>query len=281
MIRRTNARSVSLTVVCSALAAATAACGASGGATRMARDQKQVVPLPIATLNTPHIRIHGMHASGRYIQVPRPGRPFTIMNAALRAAVLDDERRFVASDPLSAKDLADRLPRPSGWGFTYRLVPNPRLISASTEVVSALIPALTLFPGGNDGETWFSVNLRVRTATPIRITDLFADPSRGLKALAAAVRKRLVATDPAVRNALSDPELGASFAHGLLPRRENYQHFALTDHGLTIGFDNSRITWPAAGRRETTVPYSAIRPYLSRLGQELIQGVRRPLSYRG
>ena len=235
--------------------------------------------LPIATVETPQIRIHRMYASGRYIQVPE--RSFRAVNAALRSAVLDDERRFVGSDPLRVKDLADRPPRPPGWGFVYRLVPSPRLTSASTEVVSALIPALTLFPGGNDGETWFSVTLRVRKATPIGIADLFADPSRGLKALAAAARKRLIATDPAVRNALSDPKLGASFARGLLPRPENYQHFALTDDGLILGFDNSQVTWPAAGRRETTVPYSVIRLFLSPIGQELIKGVRRPRSFRG
>ena len=189
------------------------------------------------------------------------------VNAELRRAVLADEHRF-----------AQGVPRvdPRTAPGVYETSPRRSLITASTVVVSALIPTLTLYPAGNDGAWWLSTTVRVADGRRVEIADLFARPTRGLSALAVAARSELTAANACVRGSIADRRTG--LANGFLPTTHNYRYFALTTKGLAVGFPLGQVGFPICGRAEVTVPYSVVRPYLGPLGRELIQGVRRPLS---
>ncbi|MFN2617627.1 MAG: DUF3298 domain-containing protein [Thermoleophilaceae bacterium] len=154
-----------------------------------------------------------------------------------------------------------------------------RLASASSVVVSVLIPDFFMFVCGNgDGEGWQSVTLRVPSGSGVGIRDLFVDPTRGLRALADLVRTRMLRTNRWVRSVAhnDDPYVRRSYLRGFNPTARNYRYFALTIRGLVIGFPTEQVTPPPAGRVRTTVPYSAIRTYLSDLGNALVAGVRSP-----
>lgn len=64
----------------------------------------------------------------------------------------------------------------------------------------------------------------------------------------------------------------SQFPEDYAPRAHNYRYFALTIRGLAVGFWQA----PACDRLQATVRYSHVRPYLSKLGERLVAGVRRP-----
>lgn len=240
--------------------------GVQPGSARGAAVGGHAFSLSVFEAKTPLVDSRVIVTRGTYPQVSRPGVDLVAVNTVLRRAVLDDERRFVAKmrpvDPRTAPGL-------------YQTSPRRRLISASSIVVSALIPTVALFPAGNDGDGWLSVTVQVATGRRVGIADLFGDPSKGLKALASAVRKRLTAVNMCVKGSiLGDPTM--SFARGFAPTIDHYKHFALTPGGLAIGYPLGQVSGPMCGRIEFTLPYSIVRDYFSPLGQELVQGVRRP-----
>jgi hypothetical protein len=238
---------------------------ARGGAPASVRNT--VYPLSVTQARTPRLRIAAINTSGTYPQVTRPGMNLKPVNNELRQAVVLDERRF-------AKGVPRVDPRTSPG--VYETSPKRSLITASTVVVSALIPSLRLYPAGNDGAWWLSVTVRVADAHRVDISDLFAKPIRGLSALAAAAKKELTATNACVRGSITDRRTG--LASGLLPTAHNYRYFALTTKGLAVGFPLGQVGFPICGRVEVTVPYFDLQSYLSPLGRKLIQGVRRPIS---
>jgi hypothetical protein len=189
------------------------------------------------------------------------------VNAALWTSLVEDERGFANG--------VDRPPRGSHTApGVYQTLPRRELISASTVVVSVLVPTLKLYPpGGNDGARWISTTVRVADARQVHISDLFVEPTRGLKIVAAAARRRLLASNPCIRSSSADRS--AQFKFGFEPSVRNYRYFALLPSGLAIGFPLGQVGFPACGRVEVIVPYSAVRANLSFVGRELIGGVRR------
>ena len=67
---------------------------------------------------------------------------------------------------------------------------DPSLISASTVVVSALL-GVGVFNGDRTDPGWVSVTLRVPSGAPVAVSELFADPSLGLRVFGNAWRARL------------------------------------------------------------------------------------------
>jgi hypothetical protein len=242
----------------------------SGNPDRFARPD-QVVTLTVARSPTPPLPVRHYRTSGTYPQVSGGRLDLKAVNAALRKTVLDEERRFAQ---VALKQEAKALPPPQYFG-TFQTSTNLTLISASTVVVSALVPLEELFPGGTDGAKWLSVTVRVPSGSRVRLLDLFAHPSQGLRALAEAVRGRVVTGNRCVGSALR-ARFGRIFLKGFAPTLENYRHFALTASGLTVGFPNGQIAYPGCGRIYATVPYAALRPYWSKLGSEMVAGVRQP-----
>src|SRR5205823_9598673 len=92
----------------------------------------------------------------------------------------------------------------------FQTSPRRSLTSASNVVVSALIPAVERFPGGNDGGEWLSAAVRVASGSRVTILDLFSSPSAGLAELARLTRKYGVARNPCVGYAIHG-EFGSTF----------------------------------------------------------------------
>ena len=235
-----------------------------------------VAPLAVSESPTPPLRLPNYRTSGTYPQVSGRKVRLEAVNAALRNAVLRAQRAYAAFVRREYMRSQPELFRPGyRYSGTYRTSPRPSLISASTVVVSALVPVLEVLPGGTAGETWLSVTVRVPSGAPVGIRGLFSQPGRGLRALAAAVRRKVLATNSCVRASNRGPG-GAINARGFAPTARNYRYFALTATGFAVGFPIDQVGGSSCGRVEVTVPYSVVRPYLSNLGQRLVAGVRRP-----
>ena len=217
-------------------------------------------PLMVVAVPTPRFQVPRYDTRGTYPQVRDANLDLSAVNAGLRAAVILDQREYAPAARRNSVGTARE------YHGLYKTSIDRRLLSASTVVVSALMPATKLYPGGNEGNTWVAVTVRVPSGRPVRITSLFADPSRGLRALASAWKTRVRRTNPrmwpCVRFHLADYRPGA----------RRYRHFALTVQGLTVGFWQE----PACNRLAATVPYTVLRPYLGKLGRRLIAGIRRP-----
>src|SRR5438045_1551729 len=115
--------------------------GAGAGATRAAQ------PLRLAAARTPRFVVGLYNASGTYPQVAGGGRKLRAVNAGLRGALAADQRRYVSG-------IGDPHDVGAECGGIYATSIDPRLVSASTVVVSALLPAVELYPCGNDGHGW-------------------------------------------------------------------------------------------------------------------------------
>jgi hypothetical protein len=245
--------SLSALVGVAALLAAVAT--ASAGAVR----PRPVRALSIVRAATPHFPVRDYLTLGHYPKVRGvPGLATT--NATLRRAIIADQQRYAPSAR-----------RYAGGPFhgIYGTAIDHQLTSASTVVVSALMPARKYYPGGNDGETWISATVDVRSGRLVSLRELLAHPRLALPVLARDWKARIrrlrlfwpaVAEDPA--------SYTPTFAH--------YRYFALTRTGLAFGFPQE----PAGPRIAAVIPYRQVDSYLSPLGSRLVAGVRRPLPDR-
>jgi hypothetical protein len=207
---------------------------------------------PVRRLRVPHYVTSGFY--------PRVVGPERAVNAALRRAILADQHAYAPRARRAAKAAAN------GNNGIYSVSVDRGLVSASSTVVSALLPSTKLYPGGNEGTTWIGVTVRVPSGRVVQVSDLFAAPGRGLQALANAWKDRIRRSQPrawpCVRNWLADYR----------PTPDNYRLFGLTPNGLAVGF------WaePACPALKAILPYHVLRPYLSALGRRLVDGVRAP-----
>jgi len=238
---------------------------ASSAATDLPRASAlRVVPRPTPPLRVPHYRTRGT-----YPQVSRRGLDLRRVNAALRNTVLVEQKRYARV----ALEQEARSPDPIRLGYKglFQTSTVPRLISANTVGVSALIPLDEIFPGGHEAGYWLSVTVLAPSGTRVRLPDLFTNRSVALRAIAAAAQRTLVRKNSCVRVSLArDPLLKRGFA----PTVKNYRRFALTRRGLTIGFPIGQVASGVCNRVEATVPYAALRSGLSRLGKDLIAAIR-------
>jgi hypothetical protein len=97
------------------------------------------------------------------------------------------------------------------------------------------------------------------------LTDLLLHKRTGLRAVARLARELWRSNNCARRWPIES---------GLAATADNYSSFAFTRSGIAIGFDTSQAAMPACGRFTTTIPYSALRPYLNTLGHRLVASVR-------
>ena len=204
-------------------------------------------------------------------QVSGADVPLDAVNAGLRQAILDDQMRYSPSAQQAVAD--NRAEGSSGVGI-YETAPNRRFLSASTVVVSALIPDEELYPYGNDGEGWISTTLTVPTGTAVSLLSLFTDGSRGLRALARADAAQAWKTNPCIHTpGFHNFVTARMWTH---PTAGTFETFVLSPSGLTVGFPNGLLGPEDCGRIAVTVPYVTVRPYLSKEGKTLVAGVRAP-----
>lgn len=248
--------------------------GASTGRPEGSGSVSKASSLTVYRVATPPLPVPHYRTTGTYPQVSGEDVSLKAVNAALRQAVLDEQRRYARSARRAVSSTPKRLLRK--YPGIFMTSPRSRLISASTVVVSGLIPTLELYPLGNDGAVWISVTVRVPSGTQVAIREMFAEPTRGLKQLASLAKGTVLSRNSCVRQSFNDPIGSEEWERGLAPTASNYRHFALTTRGLVIGFPVAQIAIPACGRVEAQVPYAGLRAYLSTLGKRLIAGVRRP-----
>lgn len=211
--------------------------------------------LEVVSAATPCLRVEGYVTSGAYPIVGGGTRRAARTNIALRRAVVTDQRRYA---PAARRHMA------ANAAGIYETTIDQGLTSASTAVVSALIPALELYPGGDGGQTWISTTIDVRTGRQVSLRELLANPPLALRLLARDWKSRL--GSPALRAYVAeDPD-------GYTPTFGHFRHFALTPAGLAFGFPQE----PGGRRFAAVLPYRLVRPYLSPLGRRLVAGVRRP-----
>jgi hypothetical protein len=211
--------------------------------------------LTVISAPTPCFPVQGYLTSGAYPNLRGGSKEAARTNIALRRAVVTDQLRYAPS--------ARRHTVANAVG-TYRTAIDQGLISASTVVVSALIPALRLYPGGGDGQTWISATVEVRSGRAVSLRELLASPPLALPLLVRDWKDRL-RRSTAWRYLAEDPA-------GYTPTLAHYRHFALTPTGLAFGFPQE----PARSRFAAVIPYRLVHPYLSPLGRRLVAGVRRP-----
>lgn len=229
-----------------------------------------VTPLRLVRTATPSFPKAGYRTKGTYPQVSGAQLDLRTVNSILRAAVLADEQRF-------ANRASSRPPAPANSGLgLYATSVNLKLLSASTVVVSALVPVSRLYPGGTDGQDWIAVTVDVKRGTRVALPKLFSNWVRALPALARFTREQLM-SNTCVKAALDDAIAGPIFARGFAPIAVNYRDFALTAKGLAIGFPVGKVAFPTCNRVSVIVEYGQLRPYLSPLGRHLISGIRAPL----
>ena len=241
------------------IAAVVASSAGAGVSTNGHSQAAPVVRLTLRNVATPRLPVPRYDTSGSIPQVTDQRTDLKVVNTALRDAVLRDQRAYTPRARSSAK-IAGRSCR-----GIYNVEVERRLVSASSVVVSALLPARKLYPCGNDGNGWVSLTIRVPSGKPVSLADLFRDArGEGLFRLGVGWF-RVITRDWRIQCVVKD--LAA-----YRPTLRNYRYFALTPRGLVLGFWQE----PACNRIEGIVPYARLRPYLSQLGKQLVAGVRRP-----
>jgi hypothetical protein len=215
-----------------------------------------VIPLTIVPARTPPLPLHSYDTSGRYPQV-RGEAGLEAVNASLRRELLADQHGYATEARKSRRGL------PPDTRGVYSTAIDRRYLSASSFVVSALLPATReAFPGQHGADGWLGMTVEAPSGRVVAISDLFADPRRGIAALAAAWKARIRRTDarPCLR----------IYGVAYTATSEHYRAFALTRDGIAIGSNEIEACY----RLVATVPYATLRQYFSRLGSKLIAGVR-------
>lgn len=210
----------------------------------------------------------GYTTSGSYLQVSGADG-LDAVNAALRRLIADDQQRL--RDAYT--QIYGSSPPQAGVGpGVYASDPAHGRISASTAVVSVLIPTTGIFPGGNDGDSWVSATLQVPSAKPVTLSSLFTDPARGLQALSDAAGTHFQTGDSCIADQLTDPT--SPYWQDLAPTADNYKHFAITPSGITIGFEQGQIGIEACDRQSFTVGWPQVQNLLSPAGKTIVAGLR-------
>jgi hypothetical protein len=214
-------------------------------------------PLTVVASPTPRLPVPRYDTSGTYLQVRDGDLDLSAVNATLREAVLTDQRAFAPAARRASVGTA------RSYRGIYETSVDRGLLSASAKVVSELMPATERYPGGSLGKGWIAVTVRVPSGARVAISGLFRDPAEALPVLGAAWIAALPNQARAfcVMLHLGDYE----------PTARHYRYFALTPKGLALGFWQEA----ACNRLQAIVPYSILKPYLSKLGAMLIAGVRR------
>jgi hypothetical protein len=252
------------------LGASLVLCAAGCGSNRASDAAK---PLTVVPRMVPKLPVAHYRTSGRYFRVERQGVALAPVNRTLADALAREERTWAARARAELATLPASLVKL--YTGTFRVQLDPRLVSASTSVVSALVPTLELFPGGNDGNGWISVTARVPSGAPVTLPDLI-EPG-GWNSLSFAAHHALMRTNSCFRERLTIPAQAQHSAEGLAPRPSNFRHFALTASGLALGFGIGDVAGVPCGGVFAIVPYADIEAHRTPAGRDLVASLRLPV----
>jgi hypothetical protein len=244
--------------------------------------QVDATALAVGRVQTPKFEVRGYTTSGTYPQVSGRGVDLTGVNTALLEAVLEDQaayavpaKQMLAEQPWLLDNYdGDGVYSTSGGTASRR---KEERLSASTVVVSYLMPSKRRYPGGTEGAGWISATVDAQSGEAVDLSDLFASPVKG-EAELAQIAKTLASRSRCIERGLTDPYAGESYDKAFLPSSGNYRHFALTTEGLQLGFEQGEVANAICGRVRILVPYAAVRSLLGPDGQQLVAGVRAPAS---
>ena len=208
----------------------------------------QVSGVGLVSVQTPRFPVAGFHTYGTY---PRTDDPrLRLVNTALDDAVAADQHEFMER---ARRGVARAAPAvvSSGYAGEYETELDRGLISASTTVVSMLLPRTReVLParGLNDG--WLGVTLEVPSGRRVRFGDLFRDGAAALR-LARARASKMTRGQCAL---LGSPP------------------FAVLPSRLVVGVPSHGSCY----RFTVTIPDRDLRPLLSPLGKKLTADARWP-----
>jgi hypothetical protein len=280
-----RSRAVSLTVLGTAILAGSAATSSASTDSGRALPKSiatalQVIQVPAPPLPVPEYRYR---TTGTYPQVV--GAPSAV-NEGLTRAMLAHERDYVV----------DGIYRTYGRHYKgFEMSPSPGIFranwssfwsrteftSASTGVVSVMIPMLELYPGGNDGDVWMGATVRVPSGSPVYLRDILGRPKQAIPAIGDLARARLSHTDKGVHYRLTSKMDREFVVRSFAPRAKHAVRWALTPTGLALGYPVGAVSTVPSGWVETTIPYWRLSPYLTKPGRKLIADVRWPLGPNG
>jgi hypothetical protein len=211
----------------------------------------QASPLGIASARTPRFPVAGFRTYGSFPQV-RGLISVARVNDAVRSMISHDENGLVRQ---ARKHVVHTPPKvvSAGYAGDYETELDRTLVSASTEVVSMLLPRTReLLPLHGLTGGWLAITVRVPSGAPVATADLFAHPAAAFAFLRSRTR---------------DKRSGCAF--------RGTPELALLPSGLAVGVPSSGSCY----RFDVVVPYRQMRPYLSPLATQLAAETRWP-SYR-
>jgi hypothetical protein len=215
--------------------------------------------LEVISQSVPAFRVSQWDTRGSIPQVVAPSVDVRRVNEALRSAIVADER---AIEP-NAKRCS--IGTNKAYRGIYSVQFNRTLLSASSKVVSALLPAVKVCPGGNDGHGWIAVTVRVPSGVSLSLSDLLRDPPRAIPALVAEWKARVRRVDPGFWQRCISP-----YPFLYVATSANVRYFALTSEGLALGFPQA----PACERSSAILGYRSIASLLSSKGKSIATEVR-------
>src|SRR5262249_39138081 len=132
-------------------------CTVATGCASSHDDTTGIVALVVTARPTPQLRVPHYRTSGTYPQFAARGVDLRRVNAALMSVVLAEQRRYA---PLARRQ-EQRAPDPIRLGYkgTFATSVKRGLISASSSVISALIPLDEIYPGGHAETSWLSTTI--------------------------------------------------------------------------------------------------------------------------
>jgi hypothetical protein len=233
-------------------------------ARRPAPVRRAAVRLTVAERSIPRVNDRRIVTRGRMPVVMRGNARVRLVDLAIQRAIVEDEKDFVGLVKLR------RAEAPTARGV-YGAMSRQAFISANETVVSFLIPVVKVVPRLHVRATWLAATVETSSGRRVLLRELFRERDAGLKALAAAVRRRLLRTNACVRASFRrSPRL----AKALAPRLASFRLFALLPKGAEMAFPAKAIGSPSCGRVEVEVPYRLLLPYLSGYGARMISAVR-------
>src|SRR5438876_1062151 len=136
-------RKASVLAVFALLSLVSASTSATSGRARghlLMRGVRSQAALFVRTSSLPALKVAGYDTRGTYPQIAARDVGLKAVNAALRDAVLRDEEAYGPHARAERRDLGRHHSAVGVWRGRYRTVVAARLVSASSEVVSALLP---------------------------------------------------------------------------------------------------------------------------------------------
>jgi hypothetical protein len=234
--------------------------------------------IPIREVPTQSLGVSHYVTSGTYPQVAGSGE-WRSVNRALFSSFAGTEAQFARAARNELQGLGPILPSESGL---YKTAPDESLMSASSKIISIMLPTDSAYPAGVFTEDWQSVTVLVPSGARVDLLQrLFKDPAAALRIISIDTFRGISSgnspADKCVQMLYAPLKVGVGTAPGgFAPRQTNYRFMALTSDGLAIGIPQGQVASDSCGSVSFKIRYTSLEHYLSKGGKQLISWVRQP-----